>query len=73
MATNSLSESHTDSVCLKGKGEKTCSFLMFGGSGWECSKGGDMEQFIRSRRDDKSMKAMGDNCSGPPSFTPQSS
>lgn len=58
----------TRGLCRRGQGAATCSFLGLMG-GWVCLKGDDkMEPFIRGKR--SSMSALGDNCSGPPNFTP---
>ncbi len=54
-------------VCGLGNGDQTCSFLMMG-TKWECAKGTGIESVIQNRRDNGTMNAMGDNCSGPPDF-----
>jgi hypothetical protein len=63
-----LSEQQVKDLCKAGKGEATCSFLTMGGSGMCCSKGSVFEAVIRERR--PTMRAKGDNCSGPPDFKP---
>jgi hypothetical protein len=63
------SESHIVNVCKLGLGAATCSFLAYDGQ-WSCVKGTRFAALIEARRREKSMKAMGDNCSGPPQFTP---
>jgi len=64
-----LNEFHVKNVCKFGKKEETCSFLAMGGEGLMCTKGTSLEFIIQQRREQKSMRAMGDNCSGPPDFT----
>lgn len=55
-------------VCKFGKGQATCSFLIVSGDGLQCLKGSSLESAIRQRRQEDSMGAKGDNCSGPPDF-----
>ncbi len=70
MATK-VDEARMQTLCKRGKGSETCSFLALeGGAGFVCAKGSDIESIIRRRREEKSMRALGDNCSGPPNFTP---
>jgi len=61
-------------ICKRGMGEVCCSFLIVDGAlglgNYSCAKDTDIEPTIRERRATASMKAMGDNCSGPPHFTP---
>jgi len=65
-------EYYKERVCKVGKGEKTCSFLGFNnGSVLSCMKGSDMESIIMAKLAENTMKAKGDNCSGPPNFKPQ--
>jgi hypothetical protein len=63
---------HETSVCKKGQGELTCSFLGLssrdGHLVYECLKGSSLESAIRGRLREGSMKSKGDNCSGPPDF-----
>lgn len=65
-----IPEGYRDTVCKMGQGGATCSFLMFGGSQFECAKGSPFESNIRQRLKEGSIRAVGDNCSGPPDFTP---
>lgn len=54
-------------VCGLGTGPLCCSFLLMGPSGWACAKSEGNERIysiLQSRRDDGSIKAMGDNCHG---------
>lgn len=53
-------------ACQPGKGPLTCKYLMFGEAGYMCAKGSTFQAFI----DTRSLKAQGDNCSGPPDFQP---
>jgi len=66
-----LPPNYEDTVCKPGKGEKACSFLgMLGGKReFSCLKNSYSDKEIRRRRDEGSMSAKGDNCSGPPDFT----
>ena len=54
-------------VCRNGK-DQTCSYLVWGGDGSECAKGSLMHNLIEVRRLTRSIRSMGDNCSGPPTF-----
>lgn len=63
-----INENHLKNVCKLGGGAFTCSYLMMGAEGAECSKGTGFQRIIDQRRAEKSMRAMGDNCSGPPKF-----
>ncbi|GEM_PF-2275102 len=64
-----LDETRIKTLCKSGQGRLTCSFLaMAAPHGMCCAKGTAFESAIRSRR--PTMKAQGDNCSGPPDFTP---
>ena len=65
-----LNKEHVDKVCIPGNGAFTCSYLVFSSEvrGFECAKGTELEVVILKRRAQKSMNAMGDNCSGPPDF-----
>ncbi|MBU6231096.1 MAG: hypothetical protein KGI45_01080 [Patescibacteria group bacterium] len=62
-----LSEDRVKTLCKMGRGPDTCSFLI-AGTGMCCAKGSVFEQAILERR--PTMKAQGDNCSGPPEFKP---
>jgi hypothetical protein len=63
----SVSVAHMEKVCKPGKGAETCIFLLMG-EVWKCAKGSDFQAEILKRR--PTMKSQGDNCSGPPGFTP---
>jgi len=65
-----LDEKHLKNVCKLGGGAFTCSYLGMGAEGAECFKGTGFQRIIDQRRAEKSMRAMGDNCSGPPNFIP---
>lgn len=68
----SVSDEVQKRLCRPGQGAASCSFLVIH-NGWRCAKGSDLEPLILSRRANLSMKAMGDNCSGPPDFAPEGS
>lgn len=58
------------SVCQVGQGAQTCSYLCHQG-GWACAKGSNFQKVIDAKRvSPEGMKAMGNNCSGPPDFIP---
>ncbi len=63
-----IDEKHLKNVCKLGGGAFTCSYLAIGGQEFECLKGTGFQMKIDQRRAQKSMHAMGDNCSGPPKF-----
>lgn len=65
---DNLPEEYPDDVCLLGKGEACCSFLMLGPGGLFCGKGSAFQPILEKRRAEKSIRAMGDNCEGPPTF-----
>jgi hypothetical protein len=64
-----LTNERTEILCKMGQGAATCSFLAMN-RGFVCLKGSPLEMGIHERRAQKSMTAMGDNCSGPPDFKP---
>ena len=64
---------HVKAVCRLGEGKATCAFLTIGMGGAECAKGDVFESAVRARLKTGSMGAQGDNCSGPPDFTPTQS
>lgn len=64
---------HVRNVCRIGAGSNCCSFLLNGGDSWECAKAPGNEGFLRfleSRREQRKLVAIADNCGGPPNFTP---
>lgn len=65
-----LPSGYEDRVCKKGQGAATCCFLGMGGhpTGMKCLKGSDFEPAIRENMTRGTMRAKGDNCSGPPEF-----
>jgi len=65
MKTTGLPIGHIDNVCQIGKGSITCSFLVSGPDGFFCAKGSNLEDLIYRRKIEGSIRAMGDNCSGP--------
>ena len=57
-------------TCAPSSGPATCSFLLMGADGWHCAKEeAGLRAQIEQRRAAGTMKAKGDNCSGPPTFT----
>lgn len=54
-------------VCKRGQGEKCCRYLIVNGANWCCAKDSNFQSAIDERF--ASMKAKGNNCSGPPNFT----
>lgn len=65
-----ISDEHAAKVCRGTGGAHMCSFLVTNPEGWECAKGTPVELVINARRAERSMKATGNNCSGPPYFAP---
>lgn len=63
-----LPAGYKENVCKFGKGRVTCSFLGITTDGLHCLKNSSFESAIRQRRQENSMRAKGDNCSGPPDF-----
>lgn len=61
---------HLDNICKLGQGEAVCAFVGAGADGFSCMKGSAVDATIRQRIASGSMNAKGDNCSGPPEFTP---
>jgi hypothetical protein len=61
---------YEETVCQPGKGKLTCSFLGMTPD-FECLKGTAFEPELQRRRQEGSMGAQGDNCSGPPDFKVQ--
>lgn len=57
---------HETTICLIGKKQETCKFLSIDGKGYQCLKNSSLEKIIIERA--SSMRAKGDNCSGPPDF-----
>lgn len=65
-----LTDGQIKGLCKIGSGPATCAYLMYGPNGFQCSKGTDMQRAIEERLTAGQMTAKGDNCSGPPTFTP---
>lgn len=61
---------HVRPLCKMGEGAECCAFLTFGGGGFCCAKGSSFEFLIWQRQAQGTMTAKGDNCDGPPDFTP---
>ena len=66
-----LPELHVEKVCLAGTGPARCSFLMLVEGGYQCAKGTDAAVGIIAARQAGTLRAMGNNCSGPPDFNDQ--
>lgn len=61
-----LSDAHVEGVCRLGQGAACCAFLMRQ-DGWFCAKiDAVLVSTITDRR--PTMRAQGDNCSGPPNY-----
>jgi hypothetical protein len=57
-----------EDFCMLGKGEATCAFLVMASDGYVCAKYSTLEHILRERLTEGSIRAKGDNCSGPPVF-----
>ena len=66
---SSLPLNHEDTVCKRGKGGETCSFIGTLRKGNPCLKKGLFEEIIKQRRAEGLAGVKRDNCSGPPDFT----
>jgi len=57
-------------ICKKGQGAATCAFLCMAPPSFSfaCAKYSNIEDVIRERLQESSMRASSDNCSGPPAF-----
>jgi len=64
----SVDNDYVHRVCKPGYGAATCSYIGAMAKGWICMKKTELEAQVNRRRNEKSMVAMGDNCSGPPEF-----
>jgi len=60
---------YPETVCLIGQGALCCSYIVIGPDGFACAKGTGLQALIDKRRQEKTMTALSDNCSGPPDFT----
>lgn len=61
-----INDKHLEKVCQPGT-EKACAFLGVA-SGFVCTKFTALEDILREEVEKGSMMALGDNCSGPPTF-----
>ena len=59
-----ISREYLREVCKLGKGEECCSYLICSAAGFECAKGTEFEEVIKTRRTAGEMIAKGDNCKG---------
>ncbi|MCI5108449.1 MAG: hypothetical protein MRY49_01215 [Candidatus Pacebacteria bacterium] len=62
-----LTDDHVKNVCKPGTTE-ACAFLSSSGLDLCCAKRSFLESNIRQRLAKGTMRAIGDNCSGPPDF-----
>jgi hypothetical protein len=69
MSPIKVTEDQKKNLCKFGQGSKTCSFLIMSAEGFCCAKGTDFQAMLEERRFLETIRAMGDNCSGPPEFT----
>ena len=65
-----ISKDQAKNVCLLGKGPTCCSYVGMGEDTIVCLKDTAHHMELFRRRMTGAMKAMGDNCSGPPDFIP---
>ena len=65
-----LEDAVAETRCKRGQGPAACAFLTFGGDGFGCAKSSAFESAIRQKITEGTMKSKGDNCAGPPNFTP---
>jgi hypothetical protein len=63
-----INDAHLATACHPGKGETTCAYLTFGPGGWCCAKKSDLQQMIELKLAAGTIRAKGNNCSGPPHF-----
>jgi hypothetical protein len=60
-----LTDEHVNTVCLPGKGMRTCRYLTVISRGWQCAKlMPDLADVINERVARETMVARGDNCEG---------
>jgi hypothetical protein len=65
-----ITEQMAQTLCLEGQGERCCSYMILTTEGRACAKGSNLFPMLAERHLMKTMGALGDNCSGPPSFIP---
>lgn len=63
-----IEESHVENVCIP-RQSATCAFLGVSPEGFSCLKSSDLEDAIREKLRNGSLRNKGDNCSGPAHFT----
>jgi hypothetical protein len=68
--TMALTDEFVKRVCAPPpRGPSTCSYLLAGAGGWVCAKTEyRLTQAINERRTAGTIRAKGDNCTGPPLF-----
>ena len=74
MPVTALTQPHMREMCKQGQGEAACAFLVFDPAAMapSCAKGTTLAPLLARRREAKMIRSRGDNCSGPPDFTPNS-
>jgi hypothetical protein len=70
MNAKTVTDEQAKNLCKMGQGDTCCAFLVAGRNGFACAKGTDMAGHIHYRLAEGTMNAKGNNCSGPPHFTP---
>ena len=51
-------------VCLKGKGEKTCKYIMRSENGFFCAKNTELKEYLDGLSASNEIGCTGDNCQG---------
>lgn len=70
-AQSIIPDEHLMKVCKGVGGSSTCAFILMSAH-FTCTKGTELEALLRSRVTEGTIRARGDNCSGPPDFVPTS-
>lgn len=65
-----IDDKRATDICKKGRGAATCAFLCMipSTTSFACAKHSTIEDNLRQRLQEGSMRAKSDNCSGPPAF-----
>lgn len=60
-----ISEEHLKEKCQPGAGDKTCRYLVYGNTAWNCAKhDSSLAPVLNFRAESGQLRAQGDNCSG---------
>lgn len=60
-----VSEAHLKKKCQPGAGEKTCRYLVYGATAWNCAKNdSSLAPVLNARAKSGQLRAHGDNCPG---------